>query len=90
MYFVEVVRRATENNVNKGDCHVYVYGKKNMRVAEAHSHQTEFLKDMDFYGPYAKQYGYTRMCDACRNWCFKNTENDKYWESYSRVIWLDC
>ena len=41
------------------------------------------------YDRFIWEFGYTRKCDAKRNWTYKNPENDNYWQSVVEIMEFD-
>lgn len=81
-YLVNEVSIATEENVNfKGQYSNKFYGKGDKCVAHTGTH-AEAVHDLEELNDWnIKEYGYDRMCDAVRNWTYKNPENSKWWKS---------
>ncbi len=84
-YLVQSISTATERNTNfAGECHLYYHGKGNeLLFAETGLAHIDF----DNLTPYfVREYGYKRLCDAERNWSYKNPENDKYWTTEVQIV----
>lgn len=85
-YLVQKISTATVRNTNfAGEVHTHIVGKCDETLfAETGS----AFCDKDFLTPYfVRKYGYKRMCDAVRNWVYKNPDVDRpYWESEVKII----
>ena len=86
-YIIKETSVATPENQNfAGQTAIYYIGKggswlgKEGSYAEA-SHSVEPLKDW-----LLEEYGYSRKCDAARNWSYKNPENTKWWSSTAEIL----
>lgn len=91
MYFVKLVSRATKDNPSyAGDVSVAIYGKAEKLVALGGNHSDRLHTVQEFFPPFAKQYGYKRLCDARRSWIFNNADEGKYWETEASIIEIDC
>ena len=90
-YLIKVHSTATENNKNfvGQDC-TALYGKSEKMIEYTGSHAKAVFME-SFATPYdIKKYGYTRKCDAKRNWVYKNPENTDYWKSTVEIIEVEA
>ena len=82
-YLVKEVSTATaENKSFAGQKHTGIYGKGDKLLA--YDGDPWLNRKLDSY--HIKEYGYTRKCDAVRNWTYKNPENSKYWKSAVEIV----
>ena len=90
MYYVQITNRATENNKNfAGEVHVSVYGKDQKQLAYAITKGERYSIEHDIIPYFAIKYGYKRACDARRSFMFNHVEDEKYWTTETKIIWLD-
>ncbi len=76
-YLVKQVSTATPENPNfAGAVHTSYYGKGDTIIASDDPYINRPLNEW-----WVKEYAYTRLCDAKRNWTFNHPENTKYWTS---------
>ena len=85
-YVVKSTSVASETNQScKGEIHVWWHGK-----GEAYCGKLIFHKDWtDGNGLYdweAKNYGYTRRCDAKRSYLYKHPQNDSNWSTVVEIV----
>ena len=92
-YFVKEVSKATDNNPNfAGAISVGYFGKGDTLVANADiEHTDRYCEDMavvfeNISNVMLAEYGYSRKCDACKNWTYNNPENTEYWQSTVEII----
>ena len=90
-YLVVETSKATEQNPNFAGTEVtytlgvgdYVIGIEGSYCEKSH------MERQPIRGWDVMEYGYKRMCDAKRNWTYKNPENNKYWQSTTEIIEVD-
>lgn len=89
-YLVKEIYTATEANENfKGNVHTTWCGKGDYLIATTDKElwNTTHVNDVSEIDPYwLNEYGYNRLCDAKRNWSYKNPENSKYWTATAEII----
>ena len=74
-YLVKVTYKAKENNPNfAGKTEVYYFGKD--------GHALGYVPPLWFIG----RYGYTRKCDALKNFHFKSADDEIYWYKNVEVV----
>lgn len=86
-YIVKVTSVATpENPTFAGESNTYYYGRGGevLCVEGDHAKRTHNERPMWDWG--VRKYGYDRLCDAKRNWSYKNPENSKYWRSTAEIV----
>ena len=82
-FLVKNIATATVQNVNSGEVHTYIHGKRDeMLYADAGNYLQYNLLTPYF----VRQYGYKTERDAKRNWSYRNPENDKYWKTETSII----
>ena len=86
-YAVHEISTATERNANfAGEVHAYIKGKENFTLF---CETPDGWHNCNLLAPYwVKKYGYTRECDAKRNYTFNHPQNDKYWKTEVRIVRL--
>lgn len=81
-YIIHSVSRATKDNPNfAGDVHETYHGKGDKLIGSYGSHAERFWAVQEVTNYRLCEYGYDRLCDAKRNWSYRNPENDKYWQT---------
>ena len=85
-YLIEDITTATARNENfPGECHLRYIGKEN-KCLYSDGHKNGWY-NYNFLTPgFVREYGYTRKCDAVRNWSYKNPDNSEYWKGETRVV----
>lgn len=89
-YLVKQISVATEQNPNfAGQVSVSFCGKGDERIGHTGTH-AEAVHDYAEPNDYSiKEYGYSRKCDALRNWTYRHPENTKFWNSTVEIIEVD-
>lgn len=88
-YIVKVTSVATPENPSfAGETSIYWYGKGGEVLCVEGTHRPNENRPMWEWG--VREYGYDRLCDAKRNWSYKNPENSKYWRSTSEIVEVNC
>ena len=86
-YVVKVTMIATEQNPNfAGQEDITYWGKEERMIGHRGSHADACHTRMEFSHLLLDLYGYTRKCDAARNWEVKHPQNDKYWKTTEVTI----
>ena len=86
-YLVCIKSKATDDNPSfAGQEHETYYGKRCCLVASygSHAEATHMVQPLNNW--WIKEYGYTRKCDAARNWCYRNPDNGRYWTSTASIV----
>lgn len=81
-YIIRQTLIATEENKSfDGENRVYLYGK---------NEESFILPDNGrcIESVFISNYGYNRIQDAKRNWCYRNPENTKNWSTTKNEILL--
>lgn len=88
-YIVRLHAKATEANPSFAyDDVIYWYGKGDMLMGvtgkDAESHG---FRGRSYVSKYMlNEYGYTRRCDALRNFMYKHPECNSFWETKADVV----
>ena len=79
-YLIKSVSTATPQNENfAGEVHTSIFGKNDYTL---YRETPDGWCNCNLLAPYwVKEYGYKRLCDAKRNWCYKHPQNDKHWRT---------
>ena len=92
-YFVKEVSIATASNPNfAGAISVGYFGKGDKLVANADKeHPDRYWQDKPLIfentsNMVLAEYGYSRKCDAIRNWTYNNPQNTEYWRSTVEIV----
>lgn len=86
-YVVCTTSVATPENKNFKDCIFhYWHGKHNTLIWSDDPFINPIREQYSFKDYYVMQYGYDRLCDAKRNWSYKNPENTQWWKSTTEII----
>lgn len=90
IYLVKETSVATSENRNfAGQTVINYYGVGNKSIGCYGTH-AEATHTVQKLSPYMiKEYGYSRKCDAVRNWSYKNPENSKFWKSSSEIVEIE-
>jgi len=82
-YIVKIVSTATAENKNfAGEVHTYWNGKNDTLLgADAGT-----WLQIPLYNGMIKENGYSRLCDAKRNWGYRNPQNDKNWTTEVEIV----
>lgn len=88
-YIVKLTSVATpENESFAGETCVYYYGKGGITLGVEGDHAV--WSKMPLWEGGIRLHGYDRLCDAKRNWSYKNPENTKYWKSTAEIMEVEC
>lgn len=87
VYLVKETSIATEENQNfKGQESITYHGLGDRVIAHYGTH-AEAIHDLHELNQYMiLTFGYSRLCDAKRNWSYKNPGNSKYWKSKAEIV----
>lgn len=96
-YIVAIESVATPDNDNfKGQNSITWYGVGEEWLANMGSHAKAMHSEQLPHPCFIREYGYKRVCDAKRNWCYKTAKadpkkyNGKYWDVISvKIIEFD-
>lgn len=85
-YLIKATAKATDENPSfAGDVHVYYHGKGDEVLCRTGDGEIwPFRRYMNKY--LIREYGYTRKCDAVRNFTYNNPQNDKNWTETTEII----
>ena len=90
-YLIEEHSVATPENHNfNGQESFALKGKNDYLVSYTGSHPENLFCVKKLWMSDVIEYGYTRKCDAKRNWTYKNPENTKYWKSTVKIVEIEC
>lgn len=85
-YIIKITSVATPENPSfAGKTCTYFYGKGGVTLGA----DDEWNK-MPLWENGVRLHGYDRLCDAKRNWSYKNPENTKYWKSTAEIMEVIC
>ena len=90
IYLVKVTSVATAENSNFKGQESITYrgiGDRELAYYGSHAEATNGVQELNQY--MIETYGYSRLCDAKRNWSYKNPENSKYWKSTAEIEEID-
>ena len=88
-YVVKETSVATPENPNfAGETSIMCYGKDGVVLYRGGTHCRHPDEHMWMWG--VTEYGYNRLCDAKRNWVYKNPENSEYWTSTVEIVEVEC
>ena len=83
-YIVKETSVATPENPSfAGETSIYWHGKGNQVIGIEGDHARHPTTPSKYF---ICEYGYDRLCDAKRNWSYKNPENSKYWRSTAEIV----
>lgn len=88
-YLIHSIGKATASNKNfHGDVVEAFSGKGDETVGLYHYlNGGSCIVQRQFYPAHdAKEYGYSRLCDAKRNWSYNNPQNDEFWTTTVEII----
>ena len=84
-YLVKEVSTATEENTNfRGEVSTGYFGKRDCLIKL--DSLKDKRKDFDHTTWMLTDYGYKRLCDAKRNWTYKNPGISRFWFSTSEIV----
>lgn len=89
-YLVKETSVATSENRNfAGQIAINYYGVGSISIGcyGTHAEATHAVQELSQY--MIEEYGYSRKCDAVRNWVYKNPENSKYWKSSTEIVEIE-
>ena len=88
LYIIKSVSTATPENHNyAGKVHTYYHGVGDMLIG---SHTGDPWIDFPLSEYRIEAFGYSRMCDAKRNFSYRNPENSKYWSTVATIEEIEC
>ena len=88
LYIIKSVSTATpENPTYAGKVHTYYHGVGDELIG-AYTGDPWIDRNLTEY--MIETYGYTRLCDAKRNWSYRNPENSKFWQTVVTIEEIEC
>lgn len=89
-YLVKHVSVATECNPNfAGQVLETLHGRGDKILSASGSHaEAVYIKSQLWRGD-VLEYGYKRECDARKCWSYKNSQNDKFWQTEVSIIEME-
>ena len=82
-YIIKSVCTATAENKNfAGEVHTYWHGKEDTLLGADAGTSLQ----IKLYDHMIGWYGYSRKCDAERNWSYRNPQNDKNWTTEVEIV----
>ena len=89
-YIIKSISKATDENKNfQGQEAIAYYGRAEKMIGYEGTHAEAIHMVQDIHPYMVKEYGYTRLCDAKRNWSYRNPENTKFWRTKVEIIEFD-
>ena len=89
-YLVKTVSRATWDNPSfAGQTQVAFIGKggRLCGLCGSHAVATHTAKACNYYE--VERYGYDRKCDAQRNYSYRHTDREMYWDVNAEIVRIE-
>ena len=89
-YLVKVTSRATWDNPSfAGQTQVAFIGKGENICGLCGSHAVATHTERALYEGMIREYGYDRKCDAQRNYSYRHTDREMYWDVNAEIVRFD-
>ena len=88
-YLIKSVLTATKENPNFAGAVITYWHGKGEKVVASEGNALCGWEDVKMIPYYVNEYGYNRLCDAKKSWCYKNPENSKNWTTKVEIVTVE-